>query len=261
MNDTPINIVIPIYEGFNILDVTGPIEIFHWVDGLKHIIVAESCDPVTSVEGLQLVPDASFDDPPRVDVLWVPGGWPPYAPLQMDAYMNYVREAGAQAQWVTSVCLGGLVLGAAGLLDGYKATTHWAYLSCLAAVPGVKLRPHDPTKKDQTYPRWVVDRNRVTGGGVSSCLDEALMLVSLLKDKRAAEQVQLTVQYAPGPPFHDGDPQEASPSIYRPAVEDGKEMVAKTTEIIEQMVHSSPSKPRTAAAPRSRSTAPRRRSP
>jgi cyclohexyl-isocyanide hydratase len=236
--DAEINIAIPIYEGFNILDVTGPIEIFHWVEGLKHHIVAETCDPVTSVEGLQLVPDYSFDDCPEFEVLWAPGGYPPYAPLQMDRYMEFIRERGARAQWVTSVCLGGLILGAAGLLDGYEATTHWAYLSCLQLFPGVKLKPHDPHKKNQDYPRWVVDRNRVTGGGVSSCLDEALLFVSLLKGKLAAEQTQLTVQYAPKPPFSDGDPQQASPAIYAHAVESGKAMVEQTSDVIRELLKS-----------------------
>ena len=231
-----INIVIPLYAGFNILDVTGPIEIFHWVDGLKHYTVAETCDPVTSVEGLKVTPDFAFADAPRIDVLWVPGGWPPYGPLQMDTYMDFVRKAGAEAKWVTSVCLGGLVLGAAGLLDGYKATTHWAYLSCLELFPGVRLRPRKANKKNQEFPRWVIDRNRVTGGGVSSCLDEALKLVMRLKGKKVAEQTQLTVQYAPEPPVHSGDPQQAPRAIYRQAVADGKKMVEETSAVIEKML-------------------------
>jgi cyclohexyl-isocyanide hydratase len=154
----------------------------------------------------------------------------------MDNYMDFVRARGPRAQWVTSVCMGGLVLGAAGLLDGYKATTHWAFLSCLALFPKVKLEPHDPHKKNQHYPRWVVDRNRLTGAGVSSCLDEALVLVSLLKGDLAAEQTQLTVQYAPTPPFKDGDPQQASPAIYENAVNGGKAMVDKTSCVIEEMI-------------------------
>ncbi|MEA2166432.1 MAG: cyclohexyl-isocyanide hydratase [Thermoanaerobaculia bacterium] len=236
MADADINIVIPIYEGFNILDVTGPIEIFNWVDGLQHHLAAETCAAVTSIEGVKVVPDYSFGDCPEFEVLWVPGGWPPYAPLQMPNYMNFVRERGARAQWVTSVCMGGLVLGASGLLDGYKATTHWAFLSCLALFPNVKVKPPKPHKKNQHYPRWVVDRNRVTGAGVSSCLDEALVLVSLLKGDLAAEQTQLTVQYAPDPPFHDGDPEEASRAIYEQAVNGGKSMLAKTSSVIEAMI-------------------------
>lgn len=232
--DTEISIGIPIYDGFNILDVTGPIEIFHWVDGLKVSIAAPTHDPVKSVEGLRLTPDYAFDDCPEFDVLWVPGGYPPYLPLQMNEYMDFVRARGARAKWVTSVCLGGLVLGAAGLLDGYEATTHWAYLSCLALFPRVRVMPKHPHKKNQRYPRWVVDRNRVTGGGVSSCLDEALKLVSLLKGDLAAEQVQLTVQYAPEPPFTDGDPQEASADIYQRAVDGSKPMVEQTSCVIEE---------------------------
>jgi transcriptional regulator GlxA family with amidase domain len=233
-----ISIVIPIYEGFNILDVTGPIEIFNWVNGLQTHLAAETGDAVTSIEGVKVVPDYSFDNCPEFDVLWVPGGWPPYAPLQMAKYMDFVRERGARAQWVTSVCLGGLVLGAAGLLDGYKATTHWAVLSCMALFPKVKVKPPKPHKKNQHYPRWVVDRNRVTGGGVSSCLDEALVLVSLLKGDLAAKQTQLTVQYAPSPPFKSGDPEEASRAIYDHAVKSGRSMVRKTSQVIEDMIGS-----------------------
>src|SRR5258708_30489747 len=145
--DSDINIVIPLYEGFNILDVTGPIEIFHWVDGLKHYTVAETSDPVTSVEGVKVTPDFSFANAPRVDVLWVPGGWPPYGPLQMPSYMDFVRKAGAEAKWATSVCLGGLVLGAAGPRDGYKATTHPDFLRPSHPLPGVRPSPrHPPTK-------------------------------------------------------------------------------------------------------------------
>ena len=236
MADADINIVFPLYEGFNILDVTGPIEIFNWVDGLKNHLVAETCDAVTSIEGVKVVPDYSFDDCPEFEVLWVPGGWPPYAPLQMPGYMNFVRERGERAQWVTSVCLGGLVLGAAGLLDGYRATTHWAYLSCLGLFPKLTLEPPDPHKKDQVYPRWMVDRNRVTGAGVSSCLDEALVLVSLLKGDLAARQTQLTVQYAPTPPFKDGDPQEASLELYEQSVASGKAIVDKTSQVIEEFI-------------------------
>jgi len=233
-----ISIVIPIYQGFNILDVTGPIEIFNWVDGLKTRIAAETGDVVTSIEGVKVVPDYSFDNCPEFDVLWVPGGWPPYAPLQMAGYMDFVRERGARAKWVTSVCMGGLVLGAAGLLDGYKATTHWAFLSCMALFPKVKLKPPKPHKKNQRYPRWVIDRNRVTGAGVSSCLDEALVLVSLLKGDLAAKQTQLTVQYAPTPPFKSGDPEETSRAIYEHSVKSGKAMVVKTSQVIEEMIGS-----------------------
>ncbi|MEA2165977.1 MAG: cyclohexyl-isocyanide hydratase [Thermoanaerobaculia bacterium] len=235
--DSDINIIIPLYNDFNILDVTGPIEIFHWVDGLKPYTVAENSDPVRSTEGVRLIPDVTFDQCPRVDVLWVPGGNGPHLPLLDERYMDFVRKQGASATWVTSVCVGGLILGAAGLLDGYKATTHWSFLSCLALFPNLTLVPPDPHKKDQEYPRWVIDRNRVTGGGVSSGLDEALVLVSLLKGDLAAKQTQLTTQYAPLPPFRDGDPQEAEPAIYANAVASGREMIAETSALIEKSLH------------------------
>src|SRR5260221_12432335 len=103
----------------------------------------------------------------------------------MDAYMNFVRKAGAEAKWVTSVCLGGLILGAAGLLDGYKATTHWAYLSCPGLFPGVRLRPRDPHKKNQEHPRWGIDRNRVTGGRVRFRLAQSLEHRNPLKGQKA----------------------------------------------------------------------------
>src|SRR6185436_15770009 len=107
-------------------------------------------------------------------------------------YLEFLQDQSAEAEWVTSVCEGAMILAASGLLDGYKATTHWAFLPCFQEFPEVKVAAG--------YPRYVVDRNRVTGGGISSGLDEALKLVELIAGKKIAEQVQVTTQYFPKPP-------------------------------------------------------------
>jgi len=197
---------IPVYEGVNLLDVTGPYEMFNWVDsskGLETIIVSEDGCAVTSMNGIRFEPHASFEQAPALDVLWTPGGDPKVLGQIMSdpdsCYLAYLRGVAAGAKWVCSVCEGALLLARAGLLDGHKATTHWAFVECLKSFPAIDV--------DMTHPRFVVSGNRLTGGGISSGLDESLKLISLLFDDQTAESVQLTTQYYPRPPVHSHIPQ------------------------------------------------------
>lgn len=190
---------IPVYEGVNLLDVAGPYEMFNWVDaskGLKTVIISADGCPVTTLNGVRFEAQASFADAPTLDVLWVPGGDPKALGTIMSdpksAYLSYLRQVAAGATWVCSVCEGALLLARAGLLDGHKATTHWAFVKCLQTFCEIDV--------DTTHPRFVVSGNRLTGGGISSGLDEALKLISLLFDDETAAGVQLTTQYFPKPP-------------------------------------------------------------
>jgi cyclohexyl-isocyanide hydratase len=190
---------IPVYEGVNLLDVTGPYEMFGWVDkrkGLDTVIVSADGCPVTSLNGVRFEAHASFGETPRLDVLWVPGGDPQALGRIMSDpdsdYLAYLCSVAAGATWVCSVCEGALLLARAGLLDGHKATTHWAFVNCLKRFPAIDV--------DTTHQRFVVSGNRLTGGGISSGLDEALKLISLLFDDNTAKGVQLTTQYYPDPP-------------------------------------------------------------
>jgi transcriptional regulator GlxA family with amidase domain len=190
---------IPVYDGVDLLDVTGPYEMFTWVDSSKEletVLLSSDGGAVTSRNGVRFHAHASFAQIPTLDILWVPGGAPAALQVMMrdpnSAYFSYLRKVAANAKWVYSVCEGALLLARAGLLDGHKATTHWAFVACLQQFPQIEV--------DTTHQRFVVSGNRLTGGGISSGLDEALKLITLLYDEPTAEQVQIVTQYFPKPP-------------------------------------------------------------
>lgn len=190
---------IPVYEGVDLLDVAGPYEMFKWVDPdkkLETIIVSADGESVTTRDGFSFEAHSSFAETPALDVLWVPGGDPEVLGEMMSDpdcdYLVYLRQVAAKAKWVCSVCEGALLLARAGLLDGHKATTHWAFVECLKRFPAINV--------DTTNQRFIVSGNRLTGGGISSGLDEALKLITLLFDEKTATAVQVTTQYFPAPP-------------------------------------------------------------
>lgn len=194
-------IAIPVYPGVDLMDVAAPHEIFKWAATiwkertLQLYLVAKDTNPVTTRDGLQLVPHKKYDDVPHADLLWVPGGDPDALVMQMgDAdYVRFIRSRSEKAEYVASVCEGALIAANAGLFDGYEVTTHWAFVECLrCSYPEVKVHPG--------YPRYVHDRNRVSGGGISSGLDEALYLLKIIAGEDIAKQVQVTIQYFPKPP-------------------------------------------------------------
>jgi transcriptional regulator GlxA family with amidase domain len=194
-------IAIPIYQGVDLMDVAAPYEIFKWManqwngKNVRVYLVAESQSSVKTRDDLQLTPHMTFDMVKQVDLLWIPGGDPDALVAQMGnvIYVGFIQSRSQTAQYVTSVCEGALIAANAGLLNGYEVTTHWAFIECLRKFyPSVKLC--------EGYPRYVHDRNRVTGGGISSGLDEALYLVKMIAGEKVAEEVQVTMQYFPRPP-------------------------------------------------------------
>jgi transcriptional regulator GlxA family with amidase domain len=196
---------IPVYNGVNLLDVAGPYEMFNWVEkdkGLETVILSDGGGPVKTMNGVRFEAHASFAATPALDVLWVPGGDPDVLGEIMSdpdsAYLVYLRQVAASAAWVCSVCEGALLLARAGLLEGHKATTHWAFVNCLKNFPGIEV--------DTANSRFIVSGNRLTGGGISSGLDEALKLIMLLFDCETAEGVQQATQYFPQPPVSGSIP-------------------------------------------------------
>jgi transcriptional regulator GlxA family with amidase domain len=194
---------IPIYEGVDLLDVAGPLEMFFWASQtqeLEPVLVSEDGGAVTSGNNVRFQAHASFAQVPTLDVLWVPGGMPNALVRIMknvdSPYLQYLRQVAAGATWVCSVCEGALLLARAGLLEGHAATTHWAFVQCLQRFPGIDV--------DTTYKRFVVSEKptgkRLTGGGISSGLDESLELIRLLFGEDTAKDVQATTQYFPRPP-------------------------------------------------------------
>jgi len=196
-------IVIPVYDGVDVLDVTGPFEMFQWA-GIEVRLVAQEPGPITCNGGLTLLIDTAFAEAPVGEVLWTPGGAPKALAGLMSGpdhtFLDFLVEqsrdefmpSGAK-RYVASVCEGALLLAAAGLLDGYAVTTHWAFIPCL-------LRRFPKVTVVDGHPRFHLDRNRLTGGGISSGLDEALELVRLLQGEAAAQAVQQTTQYYADPP-------------------------------------------------------------
>jgi cyclohexyl-isocyanide hydratase len=201
---------IALYEGFDMLDVTGPWEMFRWAmtdpraSDLSVQLVAEVPGKVASNFGLALDVPAGLHGAGQFDVLWVPGGAPEALHRLMygkdQTYLNFLKHQAAGAKRVCSVCEGALLLAQAGLLDGYTATTHWAFVPCfLDRFPKVTMA--------DGFPRYVTDRDRMTGGGISSGLDESLELIRLLCGDAVAEGVQQNTQYYPDPPVSSLIPQ------------------------------------------------------
>jgi len=208
----------PLYAGFDSLDVLGPYQTFTFA-GMDRFLLAQTCGPVTSFEGVALQPRATFTDCPQLDVLFVPGGSTPVEILLQghpgsNPYLDFLIRQAKGAKLVCSVCTGALLLAGAGLLDGHIATTHWAYKDVLRLFP---------CRVVDDYRRYVQSDNRITGGGISSGLDEALYIVSLLYGVDAARRGQLAMQYHPEPTFHCGDPIDTD-------VKDNPQMVSQQME-------------------------------
>lgn len=188
---------IPVYQGVDLLDFAGPYEMFTWA-GFDVELFAQEPGLVACRGGGPAVDAAkTFENASQFDVLWTPGGDPEaLARLIGDprrVYLDFLVRQSIHARYVASVCEGALLLAAAGLLDGYEVTTHWAFIPCLVErFPKVKVVPG--------HPRYCLDRNRITGGGISSGLDEALALIQILAGTAAAQDVQQTTQYYPLPP-------------------------------------------------------------
>jgi cyclohexyl-isocyanide hydratase len=198
----PLTIGMLLFPRLTQLDLTGPFEVLHRLPGAKVHLAWKTRDPVVSDSGLAIVPTTTLDECPALDVLFVPGGSGVTDLLDDAETLSFLRRQAAGARYVTSVCTGALLLGAAGLLAGYDATTHWAFHDLL---PMVQARP--------VKARVVVDRNRITGGGVTSGIDFALRVASEIEGERFAQTVQLGIEYDPEPPFRSGGPDGADPEI------------------------------------------------
>ena len=198
----PLQIGILLFPKVTQLDFTGPLQVFSSVPGAKVHLIWKRIEPVASDSVMVLTPTTTFADCPQLDVICVPGGMGTDDMVNDEEMLAFLRKQAEGARYVTSVCTGSLVLGAAGLLKGYRAATHWSameYLSAFGATP--------------TKTRVCTDRNRVTGGGVTAGIDFALTLVSMLVDRTTAEAIQLRLEYNPSPPFQSGSPDAAPPEV------------------------------------------------
>jgi cyclohexyl-isocyanide hydratase len=203
------------------LDLTGPAQILSRVPGAQVHLVWKTRDPVPTDVGFTINPTTMFSDCPPLDVLCVPGGFG-IEKLFGDAdTLAFLRRQGGQARYVTSVCNGSLVLGAAGLLDGYRSACHWIWLPLLTRFGAVPVAE-----------RIVRDRNRISGGGVTAGIDFGLALAAELAGEDAARTIQLALEYDPQPPFAAGSPEGAGPEL----VARYREMVAPRLARVEAVL-------------------------
>ena len=196
----PLQIGLLLFPDVTQLDLTGPWEVFARTPGVECHLIWKDRQPVRSDRGLSILPTTTFADCPPLDVICVPGGPGQIALMSDDITLNFLRQQADQAKWVTSVCTGSLVLGAAGQLKGYRATSHWSSIDQLALLGA------EPVSQ-----RVVRDRNRISGAGVTSGIDFALTLVAEISGDAVAKSVQLQMEYDPEPPFTSGSPHTAPP--------------------------------------------------
>lgn len=196
-----IEIAMLLYPNLTQLDLTAPHEVLSRLPGAHVSLVWKSLEPVTASGGLTIMPTATLAEAKACDVLVVPGGRGQVPLLRDPQILDFLRKQAAHARYVTGVCTGSLLLGAAGLLEGYRATTHWVFHELLLHCGAIPVRQ-----------RVVVDGNRITAGGVTAGLDFALRLGAELGDEQLARAIQLGIEYDPEPPF-SGTPERAAPEL------------------------------------------------
>ncbi len=207
------------------LDLTGPYDVFATMPGVTVHLVWKNLDSLLSSTGLTLVPSKTFENCPDLDVICVPGGVGIDALMEDAQTLAFIRRQAANAQYVTSVCTGALVLGAAGLLQGKRATTHWASHGLLEKFGAIAVKE-----------RVVRDGNLMTGGGVTAGIDFALTLISEVFDAEKSQTIQLQLEYAPAPPFNAGRPDSAPAHVLAVATERAKPGLLARQQIVERVV-------------------------
>ena len=219
VSQLPLQLGMLIYPGMTLLDLAGPQSALG-MHGKTHL-VWKTMDPVLTDSGISILPTATFADcPDDLDILFVPGGFGTNEVMVDAEVLRFLADRGQRARYVTSVCSGSLILGAAGLLDGYEAAAHWALYDALEAL-GVTAERR----------RVVVDRNRFTGGGVTAGLDFGLTLLAELRGEMVAKMTQLMLEYDPNPPFNAGTPETAGPELTAMALSTMQEMLDQGMEI------------------------------
>src|SRR6516162_6792320 len=205
-----------LFEGLDQIDLTGPFEVLSRIPNATYRIFAKTAAPVRDLRGLCLVPDAALAEAPQLDLLHVPGGYGQEALMEDEEVLDWVRRQAAGARCVFSVCIGALICGAAGLLKGRRATTHWGAFHLLPFFGAIPVNQ-----------RVVVDGNMVFAAGVTAGIDGALRLAAELRGDEAAKAIQLDMVYAPEPPFSSGTPETAPAAILEQARQTVRELTMR----------------------------------
>jgi cyclohexyl-isocyanide hydratase len=196
----PLHIGILIFPKVTQLDATGPAQMLARVPDARIHMIWKTRDPVPTDAGFSIVPNATFADCPQLDLVCVPGGTGQIELMTDQETLDFLRKQAAGARYITSVCTGSLVLGAAGLLEGYRSACHWAWRDMLADFGAIPVAE-----------RVVRDRNRISGGGVTAGIDFGLAVAAELAGEEVAKSIQLGFEYDPQPPFDCGSPEKAGP--------------------------------------------------
>jgi cyclohexyl-isocyanide hydratase len=221
MNDSTFHVGFILFPNITQLDMTGPFEVLSRMPGSKVDVIWKRREIVTSDTGLGLLPTATFDEISSLDMVCVPGGPGIGDLLEDEETLAFLRRIAPTARYVTSVCTGALVLGAAGLLKGKKATTHWMSHDLLAPFGAIPVQQ-----------RVVQDGKVITGGGVTAGIDFALTVVAAVAGESVAQQVQLAIEYDPEPPFNCGSPASAGADLLARAREAGSARQAERAALV-----------------------------
>jgi cyclohexyl-isocyanide hydratase len=213
-----------LFDGLTQLDLTGPYEVLARMPGTRVILVAPTHAAVQSEWGLTITPDATFASAPPLDVVCVPGGWGIDAYLTNDELLDFLRARSERARFTISICSGALLLGAAGLLRGYRATTHWLSLDLLPLLGATAV-----------HERVVRDRDRITSAGVTAGIDMSLTLAAEMFGTTVAQSIQLAIEYDPSPPFDSGSPLTAPESVRTAVSLASAPSLARRRSIIERI--------------------------
>jgi cyclohexyl-isocyanide hydratase len=203
-NEQPFHAGLLVFPKLTQLDLTGPYEVLNRMPGAQVHLIGKTLDAVPSEHGLPIAPTVSFSDCPALDLLVIPGGFGVNEVLVDQTTLAFVRKAAENVRYLGSVCTGSLVLGAAGLLVGKRATCHWMSVEFLKAFGAIPVRE-----------RVVIDGSLVTGGGVTAGIDFALTMVAEIAGREVAEEIQLAIEYDPMPPFDAGSPGTADPVLVK----------------------------------------------
>ena len=225
MQKEKFKVVMLLFPDLTMQDFVGPYEVFVKTPKFEVLTVALDKNEMQAEGGLSIRAAYDFDDCPLADILFVPGGRGVTAILKNEQHINFLKKQGSQAQYISSVCTGALLLAAAGLLNGYKATTHWRSIELL------KMFPVETVEE-----RVVIDRNRITGGGVTAGIDFGLALTALIVGEDQAKLVQLLLEYNPQPPFNSGAPSTAGSDILESAMRLSQPQFDTRHRIIKEIV-------------------------
>jgi len=237
MPQTPnLTIAFPLYNNVTLVDFAGASEVFAKTPGFTVLWLGATMDKITTSENLHVVPNMTFDEAPAIDILYIPGGFNDGVQHSMfdPVYQGFLKKILQTDAWVGSVCTGAFILAVAGGLNDCTATTYWSLIPTLSLL---KDKYNITVTND--YPRFIIDeqRKRFSGGGISSSLDLALELLSRIKGKTVAEETQLTIQYAPNPPVHAGDPTQASPLVVEQQLIAGAQANGQMYDIVMKLIN------------------------